>query len=65
LPTAPSPSTSTRSRWLDRIREHLRQNLSIEEDDFEVIPIFSDIGGRGAARRAFGDIRRSTCSSAT
>ena len=41
--------------WLDRIREHLRANLSIDRDDFDVIPIFSNAGGWGAARRAFGD----------
>jgi len=41
-------------RWLERIREHLRANLSIEQDDFEVIPIFADAGGWGVARKVFG-----------
>lgn len=41
--------------WLDRIREHLRENLSIDREDFEVIPIFGDAGGWGAAVRVFGE----------
>jgi hypothetical protein len=28
--------------------------VSIDEDDFEVIPVFSDVGGIGSAKRAFG-----------
>ena len=49
--------TPDQTKWLERIRDHLRQNLSIERDDFELIPIFADVGGWGAARRAFGDTK--------
>ncbi len=42
-------------RWLDRIREHLRENLSIERNDFDLVPVFSNAGGYGAARRDFGE----------
>ena len=49
--------TVDQTKWLDRIRDHLRQNLSIEREDFELIPIFADVGGWGAARRAFGDTK--------
>jgi type I restriction enzyme R subunit len=55
--TAGKTFTVDQERWLDRIREHLRQNLSIEREDFELIPIFADVGGWGAARRAFGDTK--------
>lgn len=41
--------------WLDRIREHLRENLSIDREDFEVIPIFGNAGGWRAAVRVFGE----------
>lgn len=41
--------------WLDRIREHLRETLSIERDDFDDMPIFARAGGLGAIRKAFGD----------
>jgi type I restriction enzyme R subunit len=39
--------------WLDRIREHLVQNLSIDRDDFDTIPLLQRPGGWGAANRAF------------
>ncbi len=55
--TAGKTFTQEQTKWLDRIREHLRQNLSIEREDFELIPVFSDVGGWGAARRAFGDTK--------
>lgn len=42
-------------KWLFLIREHLVKNLTIEEDDFDVVPIFEQFGGRGKARRVFGD----------
>jgi type I restriction enzyme, R subunit len=40
-------------RWLDRIRAHLIENLSIDREDFDVIPIFSREGGWGKADRVF------------
>lgn len=46
--------TSDEQKWLDRIQQHLRENLSIDEEDFDVIPIFSNAGGLGAARKVFG-----------
>ena len=55
--TAGKMFTPEQQKWLDRIREHLRQNLSIEREDFELIPVFADVGGWGAARRAFGDTK--------
>jgi hypothetical protein len=30
---------------LDRIHEHLRQDLSIGSDDFEGLPVFNRYGG--------------------
>ncbi len=41
-------------RWLDRIREHLRANLSIDREDFELVPVLSDAGGWPVARKVFG-----------
>ncbi len=40
-------------KWLQYIRQHLVQNLSIERDDFEVIPVLFDRGGWGRANRVF------------
>ena len=39
--------------WLDRIRSHLIANLSIDKEDFELIPVFSDYGGWNKANRVF------------
>lgn len=53
--TAGKTFSGDQQKWLDRIREHLRTNLSIDRDDFEAIPIFADAGGLGVARKVFGD----------
>jgi type I restriction enzyme R subunit len=47
--------TPDQQQWLDRIRQHMQQNLSVERDDFEDIPIFANAGGWGAARKVFGN----------
>ncbi len=41
-------------RWLDRIRSHLIENLSIAREDFDIVPVFSREGGWRPADRAFG-----------
>ncbi|OGV84309.1 MAG: restriction endonuclease subunit R, partial [Lentisphaerae bacterium RIFOXYB12_FULL_60_10] len=40
-------------RWLDRIREHLITNLTIDREDFDALPIFTRDGGWGVANRIF------------
>lgn len=47
--------TDKQSEWLSLIREHLVQNLALEERDFDEFPIFSRAGGAGKARRLFGE----------
>jgi type I restriction enzyme, R subunit len=47
--------TPEQQRWLDRIREHLVANLTIEREDFNVLPIFTRDGGWARANRAFND----------
>lgn len=46
--------TGAQSDWLDRIREHLRENLSIDRQDFEDLPVLERHGGWAAAAEAFG-----------
>jgi type I restriction enzyme R subunit len=41
-------------RWFSYIREHLIQNLSIDMQDFDLVPIFGNRGGLRKARRVFG-----------
>lgn len=47
--------TTDQLQWLERIREHLIANLSIDKDDFEVVPIFTHFGGWGRANRVFNN----------
>ena len=46
--------TPEQLQWLDRIREHLRTNLTIDQDDFESLPVFTRFGGWGRISRVFG-----------
>ena len=43
------------TKWLGFIRHHLITNLTIEEDDLESFPIFTDRGGLHKARKIFRD----------
>ncbi len=45
--------TKEQAQWMDRIRQHLVENLSISEDDFDLVPIFEREGGWGKANRVF------------
>lgn len=45
--------TFEQQQWLDRIRDHLTENLSIEKEDFEIVPIFVNFGGWSRANRVF------------
>ncbi len=33
------------NKWMGYIKEHLKQNLTIDENDFEELPVFTDHGG--------------------
>lgn len=41
------------ARWMEYIRQHLVANLSIDQADFDIVPILSDRGGWGRANRVF------------
>jgi type I restriction enzyme R subunit len=45
--------TPQQQAWLLRIREHLIANLSIDEEDFENVPVLQNAGGWGNANRSF------------
>src|SRR6185369_836969 len=45
--------TDEQQQWLKRIQEHLVANLTIDKDDFEIVPIFTHFGGWGRANRVF------------
>lgn len=41
------------AKWLDYIRLHLIQNLTIDRDDFDIVPVLANRGGWGKANRVF------------
>jgi type I restriction enzyme, R subunit len=45
--------TPEQAQWLERIEAHLIENLTIEQDDFETLPVFTLAGGWGRANRVF------------
>lgn len=47
--------TPDQQKWLAFIGEHLKENLSISEEDLDSQPVFSDRGGLARARKVFGD----------
>jgi len=47
--------TDEQQKWLDRIRDHMIANLSIDKEDFEVVPIFTRFGGWAPANRTFNN----------
>jgi type I restriction enzyme R subunit len=53
LISAGQPFSDEQRQWLDRIRAHLVENLTIAPDDFQVMPVFTREGGWRPADRAF------------
>jgi len=51
--TAGQSFSPQQRQWLDRIREHLIENLTIEPEDFDSLPIFTRDGGWTRANREF------------
>jgi len=45
--------TPEQIQWLDRIEAHLVENLTIDQDDFDALPIFTLAGGWGRANKVF------------
>jgi type I restriction enzyme R subunit len=45
--------TDEQEKWLGYIRQHLIENLTIDMEDFDEIPVFELHGGRGKANQVF------------
>ena len=45
--------TAEQTTWLGYLTDDLRANLSVDVEDFDVLPVLSDRGGLGRARRVF------------
>ena len=46
--------TPEQRQWLDAIKDHIANSLSIDQDDFDEVP-FNQFGGLGKAYELFGD----------
>jgi type I restriction enzyme R subunit len=51
--TAGREFTDEQAKWMEHIRQHMVQNLSIEPQDFDDIPVLADRGGWGRANQTF------------
>jgi type I restriction enzyme R subunit len=49
--------TSEQMQWLSLVREQLIKNLTIEEDDFDNVPLLHGRGGAAKAKRVFTDLK--------
>jgi type I restriction enzyme R subunit len=54
--TAGRTFTPEQLDWLDKIRTHLQENLSIDREDFETQPVFAREGGWGKATTVFKEL---------
>jgi len=41
-------------RWIGYIREHLKQNMTLDEQDLKDLPVFADRGGLSRFKKVFG-----------
>ncbi len=41
-------------KWVEYIKEHLKENLTIDKDDFTDMPVFTSHGGWGKFKKLFG-----------
>ena len=49
--TAGKSLTEEQTKWLGYIREHLIENLTIDLEDFEHIPVFERHGGKAKGKQ--------------
>ncbi len=40
-------------KWMDYIKEHLKQNMTLDESVLKELPVFTDRGGLTKFKRAF------------
>jgi type I restriction enzyme R subunit len=45
--------SQAQAAWIERIKLHLIENLSIDREDFSLVPVLSDHGGWGNANKTF------------
>lgn len=52
--TAGKVLNDEQQKWMEYIKEHLKQNMTLDEEDFSVVPALSDRGGLSKFKKVFG-----------
>ncbi len=42
-------------KWMEYIKEHLKQNMTLDEVDLQELPVFADRGGLNKFKKVFAD----------
>ncbi len=42
-------------KWMEYIKEHLKQNMTLDEDDLKELPVFTDRGGLNKFKKVFSE----------
>jgi type I restriction enzyme R subunit len=53
--TAGKNLNEDQQKWMEYIKEHLKQNLTLDEEDLKELPVFTDRGGLTKFKRVFAD----------
>lgn len=53
--TAGKNLNDEQQKWMEYIKEHLKQNLTLDEDDLKELPVFTDRGGLTKFKKVFSD----------
>jgi len=40
-------------KWMEYIKEHLKQNMTLDEEDLRKLPVFTDRGGLSRFKKVF------------
>lgn len=51
--TAGKNLNDEQQKWMEYIKEHLKQNMTLDEDDFSMVPALSDRGGLNKFKKVF------------
>lgn len=51
--TAGKKLNDEQQKWMEYIKEHLKQNMTLDEDDFSMVPALSDRGGLNKFKKVF------------
>lgn len=53
--TAGKELNDEQQKWMEYIKEHLKLNMTLGEDDFSIVPALSDRGGLNKFKKVFAD----------